>query len=182
MLSRQIIRIIAVFVLVTTSSSALTRDELKLLDGVVRKYFKTNGVHYSVEYMANKPEAKVYEFTYLKWDFYRHMKGFQDPNLLTEDDIKNGIIKKVKVFLRCSGVYRFKENNTWSVWSDGGNDQLKIFDGLIIYNQTGMHFDSYLSHKLKKYSIPHSKGEVIPLKKNSTNYLPAGVKRVSVKR
>lgn len=168
------IRIIALLLFLVSSVSAITKQELGVLNAVSSKYFKDDGVHYYLQYMKGKPQEKMYEFTYMKW------KAF--PIQLTQADRRNEITKRMHVKLVCDTAYRVKANNKWSPWKQGGAYQLNWFNGQIIHNKSGISYVPNTPSMLKYYSKPgEARSAIIPIRKTPNN-LPPGVTRIPRKK
>jgi len=168
------IKIFAFFLLSLTPALALSKSENKLLANVVSKYFKHDGVHYHMQYMTGNSHAKLYEFTYVKWQAY--------PSRLTQADIRNGITKLISVRLTCDSAFRSKQNSKWSPWKEGGSARLMWFSGKIIYDAKGVRYVPNNKAMLKYYSKPRSSVTTATTKKRKDSDLPPGMTRIPAKK
>ncbi|MGJ8676064.1 MAG: hypothetical protein ACSHX0_00960 [Akkermansiaceae bacterium] len=169
------IRIILALLVLVSSASAITKQESGILKAVSSKYFKNDGVPYHLQYMKGKPQGELYEFTNVKWRTF--------PIKLTQADIKNGITKKLHVKLLCDTAYRIKKNNKWSPWKQRGEYKLIWFNGQIIYDRSGVNYVPNIPAALNNYPKPsNTEGSIKSVKKNTSDALPSGVKRMPTKK
>ena len=168
-------KILALLLFLVSSASAITKQELAVLEAVSSKYISDEGIHYYLQYMRGKPQEKLYKFTGVKWK--------TSPSFLTQADIRNGITKKLYAKLVCDSAYQVKESNKWSPWLDGGHFRLIFFNGQIVYDKRGITYISSSPGALKYYSKPESsRSSIKRVEKNTTGDLPPGVSRLPMKK